>query len=78
MDNLCKTPCKSSCKSRVKNRVNLFTTHPVCVNHHFPTHFSHIPHQLSHIHPTSIFQLFYPLFHRTYYYNYNINILERN
>ena len=78
VENMCKTPCISQRNSCVNFRANLHPLTTTCANQHFPTNFSQLSHLLSHHPPTSIFQLFFPLFHRPYYYHYNINILERN
>ena len=78
MVSLCKTQCKTLRKFSAKLSGFFTHLHPTCVNLHFPTNFSLLSHSLSHHLLTPNIQLFFPLFHRTYYYYYNINILERN
>ena len=69
-----KTTCKSPCKSPVKP-VCIFTPlHPLCVNLHLPTDFFFSFHPLSHTPSTPDSQLFFPLFHRAYYYYYELFI----
>lgn len=78
VENLCTIPCITTCKFQVK-QCGLF--HPIQTNRvklHFPTYLFNLSHLLSHHPLTPIYQLSFPLFHRTYYYHYNINILERN
>lgn len=70
----CKSLRKTPCKSRVKNSGKLFTSTPIRAKLHFPTHFSHFSHPLSHNLITPNVQLFYPHFHTPYYYNYKLFI----
>lgn len=76
VENLCKTLRKIMCISNVKKCVKLFTNHSPSVKLHFPTNFSNLSHHLFHHPITSVFQLFYPLFHRPYNDNYKILIIS--
>jgi len=67
---LCKSPCKTLCISGAKFCSKLPHTHQISAKLHFPTYFSRSSHQLSHSLLTPVVQLFYPLFHNPYYYNY--------
>lgn len=68
---LYKTLCKTPCISLVNLRVQLFYPHTYRVKSTFSTHFFYFYHRLYHHHHTPVNQLFYPLFHRPYYYNDN-------
>ena len=65
-----KSTCKSPCNSRVNFCAKFTTSHPLCAKLAFSTNFSFLSHPLSHSPLTSVVQLFYPLFHSPYYYNY--------
>ena len=76
--NQCKTPCKSLRISRAKKCVKSPLHEIHCVNPHFPTHFSHLSHTLSHSRPPLVFNYFIhystaPTITTTKY-----NIIERN
>ena len=66
----CKTLWKKPRKTRVKKCSKKLSTSESCVKHLFSTNFSILSHQLINTFSTSIVQLFYPLFHNTYYNNY--------
>lgn len=68
----CKTQRKFQCNSRVKKCIQRTNNHISCVKNILFTDFSHSSHRLYHNPTTSIFQLFFPLFHRPYNYNYYI------
>jgi hypothetical protein len=67
---MCKTLCKTPCKYQVKLCEKLTPLSKSCVNpllsHAFPTILPPTFSQPS----APIVQLFYPLFHQAYYYNY--------
>ena len=74
VDNMCKSQCISRCNLWVKKCVNLTNVQFPRAKLTFSTKFSHSLHNVSHNPLTPIVQLFYPLFHNPYYYNYYIYI----
>ncbi len=74
VENLCKTLRKTKCISNAKKCAKLLPHHHSSAKLHFPTNFSNLSHHLFHRLSTSVFQLFYPLFHRPYNNNYKLII----
>lgn len=74
---LCKFLCKTLCNTSAKICSKLHSIYPFSAKLHFPTNFSHSSHRLFHTRATPYVQLFYPLFHNLYYYNYYIYLIDR-
>ena len=72
----CKTMLKTQCKLLVKHCGFFKPSTTLCVKQSFPTAFLKLSHHVFNSRFTSVFQLFYPLFHNPYYYNY-INLYNR-
>ena len=70
----CKTIWKSMCKLSEKMCSILQLNNQTCVELHFPTHLSHLSHQLFPKHLTPINNQSFPLFHTPYNYNYKFFI----